>query len=195
MPDDRMSDPEVGSERLFLAVEIPTEAKSAIVAAIEPLREAFPSARWLPAENWHVTLKFLGPTPETLVTWIERTVREVTGGHAPALASVRNLGAFPSTGRARVVWAGIDDPTGALTRLAAGLAASLAVEFRVDVRAFTPHVTVARPEPPIRLTEAIAEAPTLSTEAFPIDRVVLFRSHLGRPAPRYEPLATFPLTG
>jgi 2'-5' RNA ligase len=29
--------------------------------------------------------------------------------------------------------------------------------------------------------------------AFRVDHVTMFRSHLKRPAPRYEPLATFPL--
>ena len=30
---------------------------------------------------------------------------------------------------------------------------------------------------------------------FQVDRIVLFRSHLRRPAPRYEPIATFALGG
>jgi RNA 2',3'-cyclic 3'-phosphodiesterase len=190
---DRASEAEAPSVRLFLGVEIPENAKRAIAAAIEPLCAALPRVRWLPAENWHVTVKFLGPTPPRLVPWVEETVGQVAAGHAAARVSLDGIGAFPSTGRARVVWAGVEDPMGALAQLAAGLDAALAAEFRVDMRAFTPHITVARPEPPIRLAEATGEAATLSTEPFSIDRLVLFRSHLRRPAPRYEPLSAFPL--
>ena len=195
MADRPTSDLETPPARLFLGVEIPDDAKRAIAAAIEPLREVFPRVRWLPAANWHVTLKFLGPTLSPLVPWIEQTVGGLAIEHAPARVSVRGIGAFPGMGRARVVWAGVDDPTDAMTLLASGLDAALATEFRADMRAFTPHVTVARPEPPIRLADAIAEAGTLSTVPFLIDRVVLFRSHLRRPAPRYEAIAAFPLGG
>lgn len=195
MASDRASEAQVPSVRLFLGVEIPEGAKEAIAAAIEPLREALPRVRWLPAENWHITVKFLGATPPRLVPWVEETVWRVAAGHAAARVSLGGIGAFPSTARARVVWAGVEDPMGALAQLAAGLDVALAAEFRVDMRAFTPHITVARPEPPIRLAAATGGAPTLSTEPFSVDRVVLFRSHLRRPAPRYEPLRAFALRG
>ena len=42
------------------------------------------------------------------------------------------------------------------------------------------------------LAQAYAVTPLVS-EPFPIDRLVLYRSHLQRPAPRYEPLGRFPL--
>jgi 2'-5' RNA ligase len=81
-----------------------------------------------------------------------------------------------------------------LGELAGALDDALEAEFEPERRAFRPHLTVARSDPPIPLPASFAET-DLASDAFPIDRVVLFRSHLRRPAPRYEPLAEFPLSG
>ena len=62
MARDRASREGARSLRLFVAVEVGVEAMDAVAAAIAPLRERFPRARWVPRENWHVTVKFLGQT-------------------------------------------------------------------------------------------------------------------------------------
>ncbi len=180
--------------RLFLGVEVSPAAEQGVAAAIRPWREAFRDARWVPPKNWHVTLKFLGWTSEPLVSWVEETVEGIVGAHPPVAASVRGLGAFPSAQRARVLWAGIDDPANGFGALVADLEAGLAEEFRAELRRFHPHLTVARSEPPLRLPEAYADTP-LASAPFVADRVVLFRSHLEGRAARYEPLRTFPLEG
>lgn len=178
--------------RLFIAVEVPEDVKRAVAHAIEPWRAAFPRGRWAAEENWHVTLKFLGPTSPRLVSWVKEVVGAVAAGHAPVRARIMGLGAFPSARRARVLWAGIDDPANGLAALVADLETRLGEEFRAEVRRFHPHLTVARSEPPLRLPESFAET-ILATEPFTIDQLVLFRSHLRRPVPGYEPLRTFRL--
>jgi 2'-5' RNA ligase len=182
------------NQRLFLGVEVSPSAQDVVAAAIRPWREAFPGARWVPPENWHVTLKFLGWTPAPLVPWVEETVGGVVGAHPPVTASIRGLGAFPSEARARVLWAGIDDPANGFGALVADLEAGLAAKFRAELRRFHPHLTVARSEPPLRLPEAYADTP-LASEPFVAGRVVLYRSHLEGRVTRYEPLRTFALDG
>ena len=134
------------------------------------------------------------PTAARLTPWVGESVGPIAAAYPPATLQVRGLGAFPSTQRARVLWAGIDDPAGVLTGLVADLETGLAEAFRPEVRRFHPHLTVARSEPPLRLPEAFAGT-TLESEAFVVDRVVLFRSHLGGRSPKYEPLGTFALEG
>lgn len=192
MPEDAVAPAEGPKQRLFLAVEVPRSAKGVVTAAIRPWREAFPNARWVPPERWHVTLKFLGWTPARLATWVEETVGGFVGAHPPVTTRVRGLGAFPSTGRGRVLWAGIDDPANDLAALVADLETGLGEKFRAEMRRFHPHLTVARSEPPLRLPESYAATP-LTSEAFVADRVVLFRSHVQGRTTRYEPLRTFSL--
>ena len=181
------------SLRLFVAFDVSTDAADAVARAVEPWVTALPTARWVPRENWHVTVKFLGQTWPRLEGWIRERVRDVARRHGPAPTRLTAMGSFPGRGRARVLWAGMDDETGALRRIAAALDEALRREFRPETRPFSPHLTVARSEPPVRLPEGFV-AP-LPPVAFTVDRVVLFRSHLRRPAPRYEPIEAFPLVG
>ncbi len=79
-----------------------------------------------------------------------------------------------------------------MASLATSLDEALAREFAPEKRGFTPHLTVARFDPPVALDDL---TPELAGEAFRIDRLVLFRSRLQRPAPVYESLGSFPLGG
>jgi 2'-5' RNA ligase len=195
MSRDTVESAEDPAQRLFLAVELPPTIVDIVSAAIRPWRESFPNARWIPPENWHVTMKFLGRTAAHLTPWIGETVDAIVGAHPSAALHVHGLGAFPSTQRARVLWAGVEDPAGVLTGLVADLETGLAAAFRPEIRRFQPHLTVARSEPPLRLPEPYAGT-ALESEAFVVDRVVLFRTHLqGRSSPTYEPLRTFALEG
>ena len=192
MARDRASRPEAKPLRLFVAFEVPEAVRAELARVVEPIRDRFPKARWVPVENQHVTVKFLGSTYPRLVEWVTSTVEEIAASHAPFQTRVTGLGAFPNARRARVLWAGLDDPGSRSAAIAGGLDDALAREFKVEKREFTPHLTVARFDPPVALDpgEILFES-----EPFTVDRVVLFRSHLRRPAPVYEPVAMFPLEG
>jgi len=106
-------------------------------------------------------------------------------------ARLRGVGSFPSAKRGRALWAGFEDAD-PMSDLAAEIEGALADEFPTEKRPFHPHLTVARSDPPLKLPAAYTSA-GLESDEWDVDHVVLFRSHLGRPAPRYEPLARFPL--
>jgi len=192
MARDRASRPQARPVRLFVAIGVSDAARRAVADAIGPWRAAFPRARWVPDENWHVTLRFLGSTYPRLVEWVHGRTAEAAASVVPFETRLTGLGSFPSPGRARVLWAGFDDRAGRMAEAAHALDAAFASEFTPETRAFSPHLTVARSDPPLRLPDGFAEM-ALEPVAFRVDRFVLFRSHLRRPAPRYEPLAEFPL--
>jgi 2'-5' RNA ligase len=193
MARDRASRPEAKPLRLFVAFEVPEGVRERLAGTVAPLRERFPKARWVPVENQHVTVKVLGSTYPRLVEWVSSMVGEVASGHAPFETRVAGLGAFPNARRARVLWAGLDDPGSRSAAIAGALDEALAREFKVENRPFTPHLTVARFDPPVGGLDP--NELRFESEPFAVDRLVLFRSHLRRPAPVYEPLATFPLEG
>ena len=102
--------------------------------------------RWAKkAENLHVTMKFLGPaTPARLGALTTELIQEVSA--RPAFtAAVRGIGAFPEPAHATVIWAGVEDATGALREVAASVdAAAARVGFTREDRPFRPHVTLGR---------------------------------------------------
>jgi RNA 2',3'-cyclic 3'-phosphodiesterase len=194
MARDRAARPEAKPIRLFVAVEVPDPVKDSVEVAFRPWREEFPKARWAPRENWHLTLKFLGRTWPRLADWVPQRVEAAVRDVEPFRMRITGVGGFPSPAKARVLWAGLDDEDGRASGLAARIEGGLLEEFPAEKRAFHPHLTVARSDPPVKLPPEFAETP-LVTEEWDVDHVVLFRSHLRRPAPLYEPLARFPLGG
>jgi RNA 2',3'-cyclic 3'-phosphodiesterase len=193
MARDRASRPEAKPLRLFVAFDVPPAVRDAAEAAVGPWRKRFPRAKWVPKQNQHVTLKFLGATWPRLVPWVHETVASVAQVHAPVPTRVLGLGAFPNTRRARVLWVGLEDAEARLVRFAGALDDALSREFKPEKRGFTPHLTVARFDPQVGL-EGLEDVELVS-DPFDVGRIVLFRSHLRRPAPVYEPLATFALGG
>ncbi|MEX1047162.1 MAG: RNA 2',3'-cyclic phosphodiesterase [Actinomycetota bacterium] len=194
MARDRASRPEAKPLRLFVAVEIPEVIREELSVAVAPLRERWPKAKWVPQQNQHVTVKFLGRTWPRLQEWVTKTVEEVASGSKPFESRVTGLGTFPGGKRTRVLWAGLEDASGRFADLAAMLDAALSREFKPEERRFTPHLTVARFNPPEEPGDAL-DGMDFQSEPFTVDRLVLYRSHLQRPAPVYEPLKAFPLAG
>src|SRR5919204_1296144 len=109
MARDRAARPEAKPLRLFVAVDIPDDVRKGLATAVEPLKDLGLRARWVPPENWHVTLKFLGRTWPRLLRWVIGSIAAVTREQRPFATSLTGLGAFPTARRARVLWAGLDD--------------------------------------------------------------------------------------
>jgi 2'-5' RNA ligase len=192
---DRAARPEAKPLRLFVATDVPEAVKRSLAGATVRFRDRVPGARWTRSEGWHVTLKFLGSTWPRLVDEVRAAVGSTAEGSEAFHTELTHLGVFPSVRRARVIWAGLADPEERFTRLAAALDEQLADHFVPEKRAFTPHLTLARLNPPRDLGEF---APDLTgtpvrSEPFPVDRLVLYRSHLSPKGATYEPLLAVPL--
>lgn len=193
MGRDRAARPEAKPDRLFVAVEIPDEMKDVVDEAFRPWRDVFPRARWVPPENRHVTVAFLGRTWPRLRDWVPARLEEAARSSAPFAVSLTGVGSFPSKRKGRVLWAGLDDD-GKLGELATLVDDALAEEFPPESRPFHAHLTVARSDPPLDLPEDYAST-ELRTAPWEVDEIVLFRSHVRRPAPVYEPIGRFVLGG
>jgi 2'-5' RNA ligase len=186
------SRPGAKPSRLFVAVDVPADVREMVEHGVEPIRVRFPAGRWVPLANQHVTMKFLGATRPRLVEGVVASVAEVAARHEAFRTHVARLGAFPSARRARVLWVGLEDPGERFLAIAADLDDALASDFAPETRAFTPHLTVARFEPAVALDEDLT-ALAVESAPFAVGALTLYRSHLQRPAPRYEAMTTFPL--
>jgi O-acetyl-ADP-ribose deacetylase (regulator of RNase III) len=105
------------------------------------------------------------------------------------------VGVFASPARTRVVWAGLADPDGRFGAIARRLDAKLEDYFVPEKRELTPHLTLARINPPRDIREFAPELVGLSVASreFPVDDLVLYRSHLSPKGATYEVLERFPL--
>lgn len=180
--------------RLFVAADVPEPHLAAVADAAAELREKWPTARWIPTENQHVTLRFLGSTGIDLVPVVGEALVESASTAAPGLISIEGAGAFPSLRRASILWAGIDDPAAVLGGLVADLEPRFAaLGFEAERRPYVPHLTLARFRAPVRLDDPPLTIP--ATDRYSVADVVLYRSHTSSKGARYEELLRAPLQG
>ena len=171
--------------RLFVALELPPAARSALVA----FRDAAAEPRiWRPVADdaLHVTLAFLGRRPEADVETISRVLREAAGP-PPQLALGTALLLPPR--RARVLTVSLADRDGTLAALQGRVSDGLeaAGVFVPEKRPFRPHVTVARLRPRERAPRSVvAEPAPLELKA---GTLTLFVSRLHPSGARYEALS------
>lgn len=180
------------SLRLFVAASLPDEHLAWVGEQVAAIRDAWPGARWIPLENQHVTVKFLGSTAEGKLTEVASRCGEAAAAHGPAPIGLARLGVFPSPKRARVLWIGLEDPAGLLTSLAGALDDRLApLGIEPERRAFSAHLTVAR----FKVPNPVGALPSLSGPPgpFSLTEIGLWRSHLSPKGARYERLRSFQL--
>jgi RNA 2',3'-cyclic 3'-phosphodiesterase len=192
-----------GALRLFVAVPLPEAAVSAVIGRIEAVGEAGRARgiRWVQAEGLHLTIRFLGAAPAEAVAPVVAALEEVAASTPPFDIVLEGAGAFPSASRPRVLWLGIGAGAAELTQLAQALERPLELAgWPVPDRPFRPHMTVARTDAApydaaSAAAHALIEGADGSATRFAADRIVLFRSHLGRGPARYQSLAEVPLRG
>lgn len=175
--------------RLFVALELPDDLRQRLAG----LGGGVPGARWTEPENLHLTLRFIGEVPDDRLADIDAAL---AGVEAPAFDLVFDgVGVFGNARSARILWAGVERNE-ALNHLQAKVESAL-VRGGVapDERRFSAHVTLARLKdaPRERLGRFIEDRGLFRAGPVPIDRFTLFRSHLGRSGPVYEPLRDYPL--
>jgi 2'-5' RNA ligase len=192
---DRSARPEAKPLRLFIAVDIPEDVKDGVDAAVAPFRARVPAARWTRRDSWHMTLKFLGNTWPRLVAEVGEAMRTAATEAAPFRSALTEIGVFASPARTRVVWAGLADPDRRFGAIAHRLDEMLEDDFVPEKRELTPHLTLARINPPRDIREFAPELLGLSVAShdFPVDDLVLYQSHLSPKGATYEALERFPL--
>jgi len=182
--------------RAFLAVDLDTQVLERIGRATDHLRECISSIRWVPKENLHLTIKFLGNIEATQVTDIGAALRPRLSLFSRFTISAKGLGVFPEHGRPKILWAGLAGKE--LTELAANVESCLLpLGFAPEQRSFTPHLTIARwrqfERPPAALKQELENWRGRSFGESTVNEVILFQSELNPAGSIYRRLETFAL--
>src|SRR5262249_51406990 len=133
--------------RMFCAIEIPAAIRQRITKHIDQIKRQDPEAKaaWTREENIHLTLKFLGNIPVTRTESLCNAAATAASHINPFQLAIDGCGAFPPRGTPRVLWIGIEDPSGSLSRLFQNLEDECAnAGFEREERSFSPHLTIAR---------------------------------------------------
>jgi 2'-5' RNA ligase len=185
--------------RLFVAVNLDPAVRAAIARALDAFAVARPPWRWSSPDAWHLTLKFLGETPEADVPAIARALEAACAPHAPFRLALGALGAFPGLRRPRVIFYEVSEGDAALARLALDVEDALeaALGLPREERPFRAHATVARVKAPIGgdVARALEAMPPLSGAAQTVSEAALMQSLLSPQSARYQCVKAFALGG
>lgn len=184
--------------RLFVALEIPAELRTRFAALMEELGGLAPDAKWVRPQNLHITLKFIGHVADEKRGAIETALSGVRAPERLTL-SFRTLGFFPNHRRPRVFWVGIEAPP-ALAALAREIDHAIEdLGIPAEHRAFSPHLTLARFEPPKSLPDgfrsAVQERAAATFGELQTGGFALVESKLKAGGAEYTTLRAFPFGG
>ena len=174
--------------RLFVALRPPEEIRDLLLDTMEGL----PDLRWQNDEQLHLTLRFIGE--------VERPIAEdlalalATLRFAPFEIRIAGVGRFDHRQRG-ALWAGVE-PRAPLAALAAKVERiCVGVGLPPEHRAYHPHITLARWGRGVSgsLDPFLATHAALRSDAFTVDTITLYESHLGRGGAHYEAVADYPV--
>ncbi|MGB7285086.1 MAG: RNA 2',3'-cyclic phosphodiesterase [Candidatus Acidiferrum sp.] len=184
--------------RLFVALKIPAGVRENLATLVKELRALSSQLsdkrpRWVRPENLHVTLQFIGETDPAKLEGIRSALSKVRSG-APVDLQFRGLGFFPDERHPRVLWAGSQGSPN-LASLAGDIDQALVTQgFAREQRAFRPHLTLARFEPPglpAKLLAAIQENSKRQFGSIQAREFHLIESRLKPSGAEYTSLASF----
>ena len=131
--------------RLFVAIELTAEMRDALQEVQDALGRATDGVRWVRPEQLHLTVKFLGETPDGEVRRVAEAVARSAARSRPFEIQLSECGCFPPRGPVRIVWVGTHDPSGALQECVEAVEEELAgVGFPKELRPFSAHLTIGR---------------------------------------------------
>lgn len=177
--------------RLFVALALPDDIRWQLRLICGGLAGA---GRWVPPENFHITLRFLGEVDGRDTEYVDAAL---AGIRAPRFSlRLKGVDAFTSGQRVKSVHA-VVEKSPALQHLhdkveSAVVRAGLAPEGQK----YSPHVTVAWPKDVnlVKLQHYLMEHSLFKTEPFAVTHFTLFASEMGSEQSVYTALRSYALS-
>ncbi len=175
--------------RLFVAIDLPEGVKAAVTAIGGTLE----GARRTPANQLHITLRFIGEVDEHLFAAIKTALARVSVSSFPLALS--GVGHFPPGRHPRVLWVGMEASEQLLMLQQEVEQALIDVGIQPDERRFSPHITIARLQetPPAAVLALEERYRSFASNPFRVETFFLYSSVLTREGAVHTKEATYPL--
>lgn len=179
-------------KRLFIG--IPIQSETALQAANTWSKDGMLNLNrmvWTKPENWHITLFFLGATPESQITIPEQLIVESFHEVQSYATQLSGVGVFPEMGKPKVLWLGLENLQPLLASYA--LLGELLKKsgFLLDPKPLKPHLTLARIKSlsnSTSLESLLNEYQSFNFGIIDVNRITLFESISTPSGVIYKPL-------
>ncbi|MBA2681544.1 MAG: RNA 2',3'-cyclic phosphodiesterase [Ktedonobacteraceae bacterium] len=187
--------------RTFIALEMSEAVQRSLADVIRQVALVLPGVRWVNPTGIHLTLAFLDELNDRQVTEAVQAALAIARQTHPFSYTLSRLGIFGIPRQPRVIWMGIEEATGALSRLYRLLDQELMQRgFKLDQKPFSPHLTLARIKSPLSPSERQHLQNVLSgdqqslhsSQTYPVTSIQVVKSELSSTGPRYTPLRICP---
>lgn len=140
--------------RTFIALEMNESLRRHLEEVIDRVAQVLRNAHVVNPAGIHLTLAFLGELNDAQLTDAMQATEMAAQQSSPFTYRLSRLGIFGSVSHPRVLWMGVEEPSGSLTRLHRLLTWELEQRgFEIDTRPFSPHLTLARFKQPLTLDQ------------------------------------------
>jgi RNA 2',3'-cyclic 3'-phosphodiesterase len=177
--------------RLFVAIDLPWELRQRLAMLSGA---GIPGAKWVPAENYHITLRFIGETPGYRAEEIDHALAALKArGFDLTLAGV---GTFAKSGRSTSLWVGVQRNE-RLDHLQSKIETALQrIGLEPERRRFAPHVSLARLDNAAegKLAAFVQANNLFRATPVTVAHFTLFSSLLGKEQSVYTPEVEYALT-
>lgn len=185
--------------RTFIALELNEALQRYLSGIIRQMASALPNLRWVDPSGIHLTLAFLGELSDEQLAEAMRATETAAQSIAAFDYRLAHVGVFGSQRHPRVIWVGIEEPSGTLLRLHRVLNHELEQRgFDVDLRPFSPHLTLSR----VKATLKPEEIQTLqrflddkrrfmASPVYQVSHVNVMKSELSRTGAKYTCLKAY----
>lgn len=176
--------------RLFVGIDLPWSLRERLTL----MQGGVPGARWVPTENFHLTVRFIGEVAAHEAEEIDLALAALRGRGFPLTLS--GIGTFAKGGREIALWAGVERNP-ALQHLHSKVETALQrTGLKPERRRFTPHVTLARLDAsvaPHKLAAFVQARNLFRAPPCEVENLTLFSSRLGKEASVYTAEVEYPL--
>ena len=177
-------------------MEIPSHIQQTIQQKTELLRRTLGTTlvRWVPLQNVHLTLKFLGDVSPANLDILTQMLRTEADSCSSFDINFSGLGSFPSLRRPRILFVGIQAPAGLEALYHTIEAACARLGYASEERAFSPHLTIAHVKQAAsrvaqqKIRQALAGVKIDSLGTARVDSVHLYKSELKPTGAVYTPI-------
>ena len=179
--------------RTFIAVEPESDIQQKLAAIAQNFNH-IPWAkriRWLPANNIHITMRFLGSIDPTLVETLSSQIEQVLNDFQAFAVTLTVPHLFPSAKRGRII-AALTHADEKLHELSSQIeSVVVAAGMPAETRRFRGHITIGRSRTVIKNSELFTHAQ--ETLTMDVNKVIFYQSILEKTGAQYVPLKTWVL--
>jgi RNA 2',3'-cyclic 3'-phosphodiesterase len=185
--------------RTFAALDVSDMVRQRVESVSAQLNRAGWQARWVTPERAHITMHFYGDLEPATIEQLRSQLGNETHGIVAPMIRLSGIGAFPSPKRPRVLWLGLSDVNGDVSRVKDAVeCATKHLNLDPDDRPFKPHLTIGRIRrefrgPSSEQTESFKRAGNYPSVEWQPEKLLLLRSELTRDGPIYTTIEAFPL--